>query len=451
MKPWHPTSWQQHTYFQRAPYPCAEHLQKSIAELKRLPPLVTPLEVDRLRQRLADAAEGRAFVLQGGDCAELFSDCNEQTIANKIKILLQMSVLLAHGLKKPVVYIGRIAGQYAKPRSMDYETHEGVTLPSYRGDLINRAEFDVAARTPDPERMVQGYGFASLTLNYIRGLVESGFASLHHPEYWDLDFAANSQSAQEYQRHVARLRQTAPEEVKQWLQSEHFFTSHEALHLDYEQALTRQAPMQRWYNLSTHLPWVGMRTAFKDSAHIEYLRGIENPIAIKVGASLAPETLLALCQQLNPDNKPGRLMLIHRFGQEHIARCLPAFIAVIQKAKQKVLWSCDPMHGNTVHTEKGIKTRYFDAILTELEHAFVIHKQHGSELGGVHFELTGENVTECMGGARGLTEADLERAYKSLVDPRLNYEQSLEMALHIVRYQAQAAKQYAAYPLGDAA
>jgi 3-deoxy-7-phosphoheptulonate synthase len=439
---WHPDSWQALPLRQFPPYPDAAALGRATAELRRLPPLVTENEIDSLQQQLADAALGKRFLLQGGDCAESFADCTSERITSKLKILLQMSLVLLHGLNVPIVRVGRIAGQYAKPRSDENETRDGLTLPSYRGDLINAAEFSVAARTPDPQRLLTGYSLASLTLNYIRALTESGFTDLAEAEHWNLDFMAQSPRAADYQHIVDEVRrafallQTVAGKPPR--ERSEFFTCHEALHLHYESALTRKAGLDhdkqgRWYNFSTHLPWVGMRTADRHGAHIEYLRGIANPVAIKIGPGMSAEELRPLCERLNPGRLPGRLTLIHRFGANRIGHHLPSLIEAVRQEGQPVLWCCDPMHGNTQLTTNGIKTRRFDDILGELEQAFAIHRGLGSILGGVHFELTGEAVTECIGGARGLDEADLDRAYQSLVDPRLNGEQALEMALAIVR------------------
>lgn len=438
MKLWSPTSWQTHTALQQVVYSSREELELVLREIHHLPPLVTATEVDNLKNQLALAEQGLCFLLQGGDCAESFRDCNEQSITNKIRIMLQMSLILIHGLKKPVVRVGRMAGQYAKPRSSASETVNNTTLPSYRGDLINDAEFTAEARRPDPWRMLQAYQYAGLTLNYVRALTAGGFANLYHPEHWELEFAKNAPHVVEYHDIVKELRAAL-----QFMQTIHslpeslrhvdFYISHEALHLPYEQAVTKQVARESWYNLGTHFPWIGARTAQPDSAHVEYLRGINNPIAIKVGPQMSPETLMQLLEILNPNCEHGRLTLITRLGATHISEKLPPLLKAVHKAGIPVLWSCDPMHGNTFTTGEGIKTRKFDDILTELKQAFVIHQEHGSHLGGVHFELTGDNVTECVGGARGLAEPDLQVAYKSLVDPRLNYEQALEMALLIAK------------------
>ena len=378
--------------------------------------------------------------MQGGDCSENFDECEAAVIARKLKILLQMSVILVYGCKKRVILVGRYAGQYAKPRSSLTETREGKTLPSYRGDIINRIAFTEEDRTPDPELLVRGYQCAAMTLNFIRSLVQGGFADLHHTEYWDLGFVRHSPQAGEYRGMVERIAdairfmETCATVPVGDLNRVDFFTSHEGLNLWYEQAQTCQVPRrQGWYNLTTHFPWIGDRTRALDGAHVEYFRGIRNPIALKVGPSMSPDELLALTTILNPDNEPGRLMLIHRFGAKQIANCLPPLLASVREAGKQVLWCCDPMHGNMIVTRNGVKTRRFEDILNELEQAFSIHHDAGSILGGVHFELTGEDVTECTGGARGLTEADLARAYKSQVDPRLNYEQAMEMALLVAR------------------
>lgn len=408
-----------------------------------MPPLVTPGEIDALKAQLADAAEGRRFLLQGGDCAERFDDCVPELITDKLKILLQMSVVLVHGSKRPVIRVGRVAGQYAKPRSEDLETCDGVTLPSYRGDIVNRPEFTAAGRTSDPQLLLRGYGRAALTLNFVRALVKGGFADLHHPEYWDLDWVRHSPLAAEYRRIVATISDSLRflENVlaihAEEIQRVDFFTSHEGLHLDYEEAQTKPAAHGRYYNLSTHFPWIGMRTAGIDDAHVEYFRGIANPIGLKIGPSTTPDGLRRLIETLDPMREPGRLTLIHRFGAEGIASCLPPLIDAARASGRKVLWCSDPMHGNTRTTGDGVKTRDFSDILAELEQAFDIHAACGSHLGGVHFELTGENVTECTGGARGLSESDLGRDYRSEVDPRLNYEQALELALLTARKMAQ--------------
>ena len=438
-KSWNPESWQNFPISQQVDYADQQALEKSIKELSSLPPLVSVEEIEDLRSKIASAAKGDSFILQGGDCAELFSDCNAEVITSKLKILLQMSLILVDGLNKPVTKIGRLAGQYAKPRSSITETIDGTSLPCYRGDLINGAEFTVEQRTPDSKRLLKGYSFASLTLNYIRTLLENQFASLSNVENWDLDFVSHSAKADDYHSILNKVKRSQSliknlnQQNTQLPVRDQIFTCHEAMHLHYEQALTRQYKDSSWYNLSTHLLWIGMRTCQPDSAHVEYMRGIANPIAIKIGPSMSSKDLLNLCDILDPNNTAGRLTLVTRFGNKKVSECLPKLIKQMKQADRTPLWCCDPMHGNTSITENGTKTRRFDTIIDELTQAFQIHQDNHSHLGGVHFELTGENVTECLGGARGLAEKDLARAYKSVVDPRLNADQSLEMAMRIVQ------------------
>ena len=443
---WSPTSWQTKPALQQPSYPDVQRLEEAVRALSRLPPLVTSWEIEKLKAQLAEAARGERFLLQGGDCAESFDECTSPAITNKLKILLQMSLVLVHGARRRVIRVGRFAGQYAKPRSEDLETRDGLTLPSYRGDLINRAAFTPDDRVPDPQLLLRGYERAALTLNFIRALIDGGFADLHHPEYWDLDWVKHSPHAGEYHRRVAAIRDSlhfleslaGPQSGE--MNRVDYFTSHEALHLHYEQAQTRQVPRRAgWYNLSTHLPWLGMRTAQVGGAHVEYFRGIANPVAVKVGAGMTPEGLLELASVLDPHREPGRLTFIHRFGHAKIADKLPPLLHAMQRAGRTVLWVCDPMHGNTETLSNGYKTRRFENILAELEAAFDLHEQAGSYLGGVHFELTGDDVTECIGGARGIREDDLRRAYRSQVDPRLNYEQALEMALRIAQRMGRTA------------
>ncbi|MBL6751002.1 MAG: 3-deoxy-7-phosphoheptulonate synthase class II [Nevskia sp.] len=442
---WSPQSWQQHAAVQQPEYPDRATLERALGELALLPPLVTSWEVNNLRALLAQAQEGRCFVLQGGDCAESFADCESGLIANRLKVLLQMSLVLVHGLRRKVVRIGRFAGQYAKPRSTDTETRDGLTLPSYRGDLINAPEFTPQARAADPLRLLEGHKRSALTMNFTRGLIDGGFADLHHPEYWDLDWVHHAPLAEQYRQRVEaigeslRFMETLAGQTIGDFNRVDFYTSHEALLLCAEAAQTRRVPRQPgWYNLSTHFPWIGMRTAALDGAHVEYCRGIRNPMGVKVGPGMSAQWLRQLCEVLNPDNEPGRLTLIHRMGAARIESALPPLIEAVRAGGHRVLWLCDPMHGNTQTLASGVKTRAFADILTEVERAFAVHAQCGSRLGGVHLELTGEDVTECLGGARDLSETDLARAYRSAVDPRLNYEQALELALRIVSIRGAA-------------
>lgn len=444
---WSPASWHARKAMQQPVYPSEEGLRNVLCQLSRLPPLVSSWEVESLKSQLADAARGERFLLQGGDCSETFDDCEPSQIAAKLKILLQMSLVLVHGSGKRVIRVGRFAGQYAKPRSSDTEEKGGVTLPVYRGDLVNRPAFTKEDRIPDPALMLRGYERSALTINFIRALIDGGFADLHHPEYWDMQFVHNSPMASEYLHMVDSIRgslhfmETVTGNTLNDMNRVDFFTSHEGLLLHYEQAQTRRVPRRTgWYNLCTHFPWIGNRTRALDGAHIEFFRGIQNPIGLKVGPPITPDEVVALCRILNPENEPGKLTLIHRFGAEEIEAAFPPIIKAVQKAGLSVLWCCDPMHKNTEVTASGIKTRRFEKILAELEKAFRILHEQGAHLGGVHFELTGDNVTECIGGASGVTEADLCKAYRTPVDPRLNGEQSLEMAFLLARLMAKNRK-----------
>jgi 3-deoxy-7-phosphoheptulonate synthase len=441
---WQPTGWQARKAQQQPTYEDKPALDRAVADLSRLPPIVVSWEIDKLRNQLAAAERGEAFLLQGGDCAESFADCESDHIAKQLKVLLQMSLVLLQAMKRPVVRIGRFAGQYAKPRSADTETRDGLTLPAYRGDLVNRPEFTPEARRPDPQLLLRGYERAALTLNFIRSLVDGGFADLHHPEYWNLGFLRDAPLREAYERIAHSIGESLDffesltgQRVGDATRVE-FFASHEGLHLHYEQAQTRYIARQgRWYNLSTHFPWIGMRTAQIDGAHVDFFRGIANPLGVKIGAAMTDEWLQELVQVLDPQNQPGRLTLIHRFGLKEIERHLPRLIDAVRRTGHSVLWVCDPMHGNTETTASGIKTRRFENILGEVDLSFRIHRELGSILGGVHIELTGEDVTECTGGSGGLTDADLQRAYRTQVDPRLNYEQSLELAMLIAERSKQ--------------
>ena len=440
LKPWSPTSWKSCPAAQQPPYPDRGALSKVLHQISVMPPLVTSWEVDHLHDGIADAQRGEAWLLQGGDCAETFEQCQTEPIASKLKLLLQMSLAIVFGSRKRILRVGRMAGQYAKPRSSETETQNGVTLPCYRGDLVNQFEFTEQARQANPDLLLRGYERSALTLNFVRALSEGGFADLHYPENWNLLFVneAKGEVAARYRELVKSLgdairfvetilRESTPE-----LKRVDFFTSHEALHLDYETALTR--PSVRgigYYNLGTHLPWIGERTRSLDGAHVEYFRGIRNPVAVKIGPTIQTDELLELVARLNPENKPGRLTLIHRMGRNKVETALPPLIEAVQRANRLVLWVCDPMHGNTVSTSHGRKTRRFDDVVDELRLSFAIHRACGSMLGGAHLELTGENVTECVGGSRGLTESDLGAAYQTQLDPRLNYEQALEIAFEI--------------------
>lgn len=453
---WTPESWKARPQAAGVGYAGADGaaVDQALGKLRALPPLVTSWEIERLKGELAEAQEGKRFLLQGGDCAETLADCTPARITNKLKILLQMSLVLIHGSKHPVIRVGRFAGQYAKPRSSPTETRRengrDTTLPSYFGELYNDAAFTPEARRVNPELMVRGYQHAAMTLNFIRALVEGGFADLHHPEYWDLSFFHHAGLAPslktEYERMTGnladglRFMEALGEAKVEELTRVEFYTSHEGYNLLYESAQTRTVPRRTgYYNLTTHMPWIGDRTRGADGAHIEYCRGIRNPIGVKLGPGATPAEVLKLIDVLNPTDEPGRLTLITRLGADKASLALPPLVKAVQEAGRRVLWSCDPMHGNGTVTQAGIKTRSFDAILRELEATMDAHEALGSRLGGVHFELTGDDVTECVGGAAGVTEASLATNYASACDPRLNYQQSLEMAFLLARRLARRA------------
>ena len=421
---------------QQPSYEDAAALENAVNEIALFPPLVSSWEIENLKLQLADAVNGKRFLLQAGDCAERFIDCQPEHITGQLKVLLQMSLILIHSTKKRVTRVGRLAGQYAKPRTSETETINGATLPTYRGDLVNDIAFNPKARLADPQRLVRGFEKSAITINFVRALIDGGFADLHHPEYWDLDFVKHSEKVAEFQACIKqmaknmRFMKTLASEPVGAINRVEFFTSHEGLHLHYEQAQTRRVPRRTgWYDLSCHFPWIGARTVNTDGGHVEFFRGIENPIAVKIGThNVDVEALLDI---LHPENEPGRMTLIHRYGEGCVADELPKLIEAVQKTGKQVLFICDPMHGNTKKTDSGIKTRDFDSILSELELSIEIHKSLGSTLGGVHVEVCGHNVTECTGGARGLDESGLGDSYETLVDPRLNYEQAIELSLLI--------------------
>jgi 3-deoxy-7-phosphoheptulonate synthase len=442
---WSPQSWESRPHAQAVSYPDGAAVQSAVRRLSALPPIVTSWEVERLRSLIEEAQEGKRFWLQGGDCAETLSDCRPEIITRKLKILLQMSLVLVHGSKRPVIRVGRFAGQYAKPRSSPTETRDGVTLPSYFGDLVNRQEWSEAARTPDPELLVQGYLHAGLTMNFVRSLAAGGFADLHHPEFWDIAHLSRAdlppELRAEYEHMVRQLgealrfMEALGETSVDDLTRVEFFASHEGLSLPYEAAQTKRVPRRRGhYNLTTHLPWIGERTRDVDGAHVEYFRGIRNPLGVKVGPKAKPDEVIALLDRLNPRNEAGKIVIISRCGAGQVAAALPPLVEAIRREGRTVLWVCDPMHGNGQVVRGTVKTRDFDDILHEVQISFDVHEAAGSHLGGVHFELTGDDVTECIGG--GLTEDDLDRNYASACDPRLNYRQALEMAFAIAKRMA---------------
>ncbi|MBT5846539.1 MAG: 3-deoxy-7-phosphoheptulonate synthase class II [Verrucomicrobiales bacterium] len=435
---WTPDSWRARPIQQQPLWPDDGALQTTLDEVRALPPLVNHGEVDTLRAHLAEAARGKAFLLQGGDCAERFADCTKTAIEAKLKILLQMSLVLTWGARIPIIRVGRMAGQFAKPRSSDTETIDGTEMPSYRGDNVNAITPDLAARQPDPQRLVKAYHLSATTLNYARALVDGGFADLHHPQHWDLGFVRSQSHRAEYEDMVERIRdaidflESTGVRGTSALRTVELFSSHEGLLLDYEEALTEKVG-DRYYNLGAHFLWIGDRTRNLGDAHLEYFRGIENPIGIKVGKQMQPNELVEIINEVEPANRAGRITLISRIGAADVREALPPLIAAVREAGRNVAWSCDPMHGNTTTTDSGLKTRDYDCILAELEAAFELHANQGGQLAGVHFELTGENVTECTGGPQELSEADLSRSYETYCDPRLNYTQSLELALRIAQ------------------
>ncbi len=435
MSTWSPRSWRGLPIRQQPEYEDPLAVGAVLQQVSALPPLVHAGEVLALRSQLAEAGLGRRFVLQGGDCAERFQDLNAEAIESKLKILLQMSVVLTWGAQTPVVRVARMAGQFAKPRSRATEQVDGQDVLTYRGDHINGHAPD--QRRADPQRMLRAYFHSSTTLNYARALLDGGFADLHAPEHWNLDFVRQPERREQYTQMLARLREAVGfmEAVggrQETLRSVDLYTSHEGLLLPYEEALTRRVG-SRWFNLGAHMLWIGDRTRALGGAHLEYFRGIANPIGVKVGPTMQPDELIALLELLDPEDEPGRVTLITRYGAGRVSELLPGHIAAVRSTGRSVTWSCDPMHGNTHSTPGGLKTRDFEAIRAELRGAFDAHRQAGSVLGGVHFELTGEDVTECIGGPQGLSAEDLSRSYETFCDPRLNYAQSLEVAFLIAR------------------
>lgn len=397
-------------------------------------------EARRLRQQLAEVAAGRGFLLQGGDCAESFAEFLPDNIRDTFRVLLQMAAVLTYGASCPVIKVGRLAGQFAKPRSDDTETRDGKTLPAYRGDIVNGIEFDEALRIPDPDRMIRAYSQSAATLNLLRAFAQGGYADLHQVHRWNLGFVADSPQGERYQEFADRISDAlafmeacgVTAETAPVLQHTDFYTSHEALLLGYEQALTRvDSTTGRWYDTSAHLLWLGERTRQLDGAHIEFLRGVENPLGVKMGPTATPDDILRLLDVLNPANAPGRMTIITRLGHDKVRELLPALVRGVQAEGRSVLWSCDPMHANTVKSAAGYKTRAFDQVLGEVRGFFEVHLAEGTHAGGVHVEMTGQNVTECVGGAQAISEADLADRYHTHCDPRLNASQSLELAFLI--------------------
>ena len=425
---------------QQPEYPDQARLEEVEQQLAGMPPLVFAGEVNELRGRLAEATEGRAFLLQGGDCAESFLEFSADNIRDTFKVMMQMAVVLTFGATSPVIKVGRLAGQFAKPRSSGTETVNGMELPIYRGDIINGTDATPDARIPDPQRMLRAYHQAAATLNLLRAFAQGGLASLEKVHAWNLDFVSASPQSDQYRHLADRIDETLgfmkacgiSAEHSQVIRETNFYTSHEALLLPYEQALTRQDSLSgRWYDCSAHMLWVGDRTRQVDGGHIEFVRGIENPIGLKCGPTLPVDELIRLIDLINPENEPGRLNLIVRMGADKVAEGLPPLLRAVQREGRHVLWSCDPMHGNTYKASNGYKTREVSRVLSEVEQFFAVHRAEGTYAGGVHFEMTGQNVTECVGGARPVTEDTLANRYHTHCDPRLNADQALELAFLI--------------------
>lgn len=435
-KNWTPQSWRGMPIKQVPSYPDAQALADVEARLRTYPPLVFAGEARKLTRQLAEVAEGRAFLLQGGDCAESFAEHGADNIRDFFRVFLQMAVVLTFGGSQPVVKIGRIAGQFAKPRSSDMETINGVELPSYRGDVINGIEFNEASRIPDPNRQEMVYRQSAATLNLLRAFAQGGYANLENVHKWTLGFVSDSPQNDRYVAVANRISETIDfmrsigitADSNHALRETDFYTSHEALLLGYEEALTRvDSTSGDWYGTSGHMMWIGDRTRQLDHAHIEYCRGIKNPIGMKCGPSLEADDLLRLIDRLNPENEAGRLTLIARFGYDKVEDHLPRLIRAVEKEGRKVVWSCDPMHGNTI-TAAGYKTRPFDRVLKEVQSFFAVHQAEGTHAGGIHIEMTGKNVTECTGGARAISAEELSDRYHTHCDPRLNADQALELA-----------------------
>jgi len=440
--PWHPSSWRERKAVQMPVYNDRHALDEVESQLRGRPPLVFAGEARKLRAALGEVAMGRGFLLQGGDCAESFSEFHADNIRDTFRVLLQMAVVLTYAAACPVVKLGRLAGQFAKPRSQSVESIDGVELPVYRGDIVNGIEFDAKAREPDPQRMLSAYAQAASTVNLLRAFAQGGYADLHRVHGWNLEFLQGSPQGERYTQFADRIGEclafmeacginidTAPT-----LRQADFYTSHEALLLPYEEALTRvDSTSGDWYDTSAHLLWIGERTRQLDGAHVDFLRGVANPLGVKLGPSARGDDLLRLADVLNPEDVPGRLTVIVRLGADKVRDVLPQLISTVQREGRHVVWSCDPMHANTVKSSTGYKTRIFDRILNEVKGFFEVHAAMGSHAGGIHIEMTGQNVTECVGGAQDITEHDLADRYHTHCDPRLNASQSLELAFQVAQ------------------
>ncbi|WP_420431680.1 class II 3-deoxy-7-phosphoheptulonate synthase [Hyphobacterium sp.] len=437
---WTPASWRDRPAAQLPDYPDADELVRVEGDLAAKPPLVFAGEARRLRRQLADVAAGKAFLLQGGDCAESFKEFSADNVRDTFRVILQMAVILTFAAAKPVVKVGRIAGQFTKPRSKATETIDGLELPSYRGDSVNDMAFENAARQPDPQRLIRAYEQSAATINLLRAFASGGYADLGNVHQWTLEFVKDSPASDRYAELANRISEAlafmracgVTGDAARSLEGVDFYTSHEALHLPFEEALTRRdSTGDAWLATSAHMLWIGERTRQPDGAHVEFMRGIMNPIGVKCGPTMQADDLFELLDRLNPDNEAGRIVLITRMGAEKVVDQLPALVRAVEEAGRSVVWSCDPMHGNTVKTDSGYKTRDFDRVLAELEGFMAAVSGEGGYPGGVHFEMTGQDVTECVGGAKPLTEADLSSRYHTHCDPRLNADQALDMAFRI--------------------
>ncbi|MEO1954200.1 MAG: 3-deoxy-7-phosphoheptulonate synthase class II [Campylobacterales bacterium] len=452
MSIWTPTSWRNKPILQQPTYPNQDELNRVLEELKNYPPLVFAGEARTLKASLAKVANGQGFLLQGGDCAESFSEFHADNIRDSFKVMLQMAVVMTYAGGLPVVKVGRMAGQFAKPRSSNTETIDGITLDSYRGDIINGSEFTKEARVPDPKRMIKAYNQASATQNLLRAFASGGLADLHQVHQWTTDFAQKNDVMQKYEKLAEDISNSlkfmeacgVTSKTYRTLRETDFYTSHEALLLPYEEAFTREDSITGdWYDTSAHMLWIGDRTRQLDGAHVEYLRGVKNPIGVKAGPSMDADDLVRLCQTLNPENEAGRLNVIVRMGANKVGddkTGMQRLIRAIEREGMNVVWSCDPMHGNTIKSSNNYKTRPVDDILTEMKQFFQIHKAEGTHAGGVHLEMTGKNVTECIGGSFRVTEEDLSSRYHTHCDPRLNADQSLELAFLIADSLKEAQK-----------
>lgn len=440
MSEWTPKSWRNFPIKQHPIYPQIKELEAVEAELKNYPPLVFAGEARNLKKHFEEASKGRAFLLQGGDCAESFLQFHAVGIRDLFKVIIQMGAILTFAGSCPIIKVGRIAGQFAKPRSSDTEIIDGIELPSYRGDMINAMGFDTTSRVPDPKRMLQAYHQSASTLNLIRAFAQGGLADLNEVHRWNLDFVKNNDFGKKYEELADAITQTLGfmkacginTENTPTLKETEFYTSHEALLLNYEEQLVRQDSLSgEWYDCSAHMLWIGERTRGLDEAHLEFLRGIKNPVGVKIGPKATKEDILGICDVLNPDNEAGRLNFIVRMGKDVIEKNLPKLLKTLNPEGREILWSCDPMHGNTVKASSGYKTRIFDSILNEVKSFFEIHQAEGSYAGGVHLEMTGQDVTECVGGSQAITEAGLACNYNTQCDPRLNATQAIELAFLI--------------------